>query len=134
MISAEGRERPYTVIYDGTCGVCARSMELLRQWDRGELLEIRPSQDPEVRERFPDIPEAAYEASWQVVGPDGERWQGAAALEELLGALPRGRWFSWLFRIPLVRPLAERAYRAFARNRHRLGCGDHCPVDPDGGR
>jgi len=25
-----------------------------------------------------------------------------------------------------VRPLAERFYRWFARNRYRLGCGEHC--------
>lgn len=124
-----GADRPYTVVYDGTCGICARSMELLREWDRGGLLEIVPSQDPGVRRRFPEIPERAFQESWQVVGPDGERWEGAAALEEVLRVLPRGRWFSWVFRIPLVRPLAERLYRAFARNRHRLGCGEHCDVD-----
>lgn len=120
--------RPYTIIYDGTCDVCARSMELLRTWDRGDLLEIVASQEPGVRERFPGIPEAAYDESWQVIGPEGTRWQGAAALEEVLRILPRGRWFSWIFRLPLVRRLAERLYRGFARNRHRFGCGDHCEL------
>jgi predicted DCC family thiol-disulfide oxidoreductase YuxK len=27
-----------------------------------------------------------------------------------------------------VRPLAEKFYRWFARNRYRLGCGEHCQL------
>ena len=37
---------------------------------------------------------------------------------------------SWIFSIPFVRPLAERFYRWFARNRYRLGCGEHCQFRP----
>jgi predicted DCC family thiol-disulfide oxidoreductase YuxK len=59
---------------------------------------------------------------------DGRTWQAAAALEELLNALPKGRLISWLFRIPFVRPLVDQFYRWFARNRYRMGCGEHCAV------
>jgi len=52
----------------------------------------------------------------------------AAALEELLKVLPRGRVISWLFKIPFVRPLVDLFYRWFARNRYRFGCGEHCQV------
>jgi predicted DCC family thiol-disulfide oxidoreductase YuxK len=61
---------------------------------------------------------------------DGKTWQGAAALEELLKVLPRGRLVSWMFRIPFARPVAEKFYRLFARNRYRIGCGEHCSVHP----
>jgi predicted DCC family thiol-disulfide oxidoreductase YuxK len=61
---------------------------------------------------------------------DGKTWEGAAALEELLNVLPKGRLISWMFEVPLVRPLVGRFYRWFARNRYRLGCGDHCAVRP----
>lgn len=120
----------YTVIYDGNCNVCQRSIDLLERWDRHGELEILASQAPVVRERFGWIPEEDLDASVQVVDAraEGVRWQGAAAVEKLLDALPRGRVFSWLFRIPLVRPIAEWAYRKFARNRKRFGCGDHCTL------
>ena len=59
---------------------------------------------------------------------DGSTWQAAAALEELLNVLPKGRLISWLFSIPFARPLADRFYRWFARNRYRMGCGQHCAV------
>ena len=125
--------RRYAVIYDGDCNVCGRTAKLLAQWDRGDELEIIPSQSPGVRERYPWIPEHAYVESLQVVRKvDGRTWQAAAALEELLKVLPKGRLISWMFKIPFARPLADRFYRWFARNRYRLGCGDHCAVrDPN---
>lgn len=121
--------RRYTVIYDGDCSVCSRSATLLAKWDTGHELEIIPSQTPGVMQRYPWIPERAYVESLQVVrAVDGRTWQAAAAIEELLRVLPKGRWISWMFRIPFARPLAERFYRWFARNRYRMGCGDHCAV------
>ena len=123
--------RPYTVIYDGYCKVCGRMVRMLAKWDRNHVLEIIPSQDAGVRARFPWIPARSYSESIQVVrASDGRTWQGAAALEQLVKVLPKGRLISWLFKIPLVRPLADRFYRSFARNRYKFGCGEHCAVRP----
>ena len=121
--------RRYAVIYDGQCKVCGRSVKLLAKWDRNHDLEIIPSQTPGVRERFPWIPPRAYIESIQLVRTcDRRTWQAAAALEELLNVLPKGRLISWMFKIPLVRPLVDRFYMWFARNRYKLGCGEHCAV------
>jgi predicted DCC family thiol-disulfide oxidoreductase YuxK len=122
-------DRRYTVIYDGHCKVCGRMVRMLARWDRKHELEIIPSQAPGIRERFPWIPPRAYVESVQVIrASDGRTWQAAAALEELLKVLPKGRLVSWLFKIPLVRPLVDLFYRWFARNRYRFGCGEHCQV------
>jgi predicted DCC family thiol-disulfide oxidoreductase YuxK len=122
-------DRRFTVIYDGHCKVCGRMVKMLTKWDRNHELEIIPSQAPGIRERFPWIPPRAYVESVQVVQTsNGKTWQGAAALEQLLKILPKGRLISWLFRIPLVRPLVDLFYRWFARNRYRFGCGEHCQV------
>ena len=123
--------RRYTVIYDGHCKVCGRMVRLLTKWDRNQELEIIPSQARGVRARFPWIPQRAYTDSVQVIRTsDGRTWQAAAALEQLLKVLPKGRLLSWLFRIPFMRPLADKLYRWFARNRYRMGCGEHCAVRP----
>lgn len=123
--------RPYTVIYDGHCKVCGKMVKLLTRWDRNHELEIIPSQAPGVRARFPWIPPRAYLESVQVIrARDGKTWQAAAALEHLLEVLPKGRLISWLFKIPFVRPLVDRFYRWFARNRYRMGCGEHCALRP----
>jgi predicted DCC family thiol-disulfide oxidoreductase YuxK len=121
-----GLGRRLTVVYDGDCKVCTRLSRLLAAWDTRRQFEIVPSQAPGVKARFPWIPPRAYAESLQVIDQSGRTWQGAAALERIIDALPRGRLLSWVFSIPFVRPLAERLYRWFARNRYRLGCGEHC--------
>ena len=126
-----GAARPYAVVYDGHCRVCRRIVEGLARWDRGGQLEIMASQAPGVPQRFPWIDPRAFVESLQLVrSADGKTWQGAAAVEQLLGVLPRGRWIGWVFHVPLARGLAERLYRWFARNRYRLGCGEHCRALP----
>lgn len=123
----------YTVIYDGTCRVCTRSVKMLDSWDRNHELEIIPSQAPGTRQRFPWIPAGAYAESVQVIRTsDGRTWQAGAALEELLKVLPKGRSVSWLFKIPFARPLADSLYGWFARNKYKMGCSDHCAVQPAG--
>jgi predicted DCC family thiol-disulfide oxidoreductase YuxK len=121
----------YTVVYDGDCRVCGRLARMLAGWDRKNCLELIPSQQHGVRARFPWIPDRAYAESLQLIrGADGRTWQGAAAIEQLLTELPRGRRISWIFRVPLVRAIADRIYRWFARNRYHLGCGEHCQLRP----
>lgn len=126
-----GPGRQYTVVYDGFCNVCKRLVGLLSRWDRSGILEVVPSQKAGIPARFPWIPARAFAQSVQVIRTsDGKTWQGAAALEQILDVLPKGKLVSWIFSIPFIRPLAERLYRWFARNRYRLGCGDHCQLRP----
>ena len=127
---SEGLHRAYTVVFDGDCRVCTRLSGILQHWDGGRCLEVVSSQQPGVMARFPWIPARAYAEALQMIAADGTTWQGSAAIEQLLNVLPRGRWIAWVFRVPLVRGLADRFYRWFARNRYRLGCGDHCQSRP----
>jgi predicted DCC family thiol-disulfide oxidoreductase YuxK len=122
--------RAYTVVYDGDCRVCTKLTKVLKAWDRNHQLEIVSSQQPGVTARFPWIPARAYVEALQLVAADGTTWQGAAAIEQLLNVLPRGRWFAWIFSIPFVRTLADRFYKWFARNRYKMGCGAHCQSRP----
>lgn len=119
--------RPYTLVYDGNCNVCSRIVGAVAKFDRYGTLEVTPAQKPGVRARFAWIPESAYADSIQLIrSSDRRTWQGAAAVEQVIDVLPRIRAMRWIFAIPFVRPLAERLYRWFARNRYRLGCGVHC--------
>ena len=129
--SGVGEGRPYTVVYDGHCKVCGRLVGVLRLWDRRtRRLEIVPSQMPGLAERFPWIPPSRYGESLQVIGPGGQTWERAAAVEQLIDVLPRGGLLGWVFSIPGVRPATDTFYRWFARNRYRLGCGEHCSYHP----
>ena len=128
--ASEGLGRPYTLVYDGMCRMCTRLANVLRAWDSRRTIEVVPSQAGGVMARFPWIPVAAYGQAIQLVGPGGETWQGAAAVERLLTILPRGRWIAWVFTVPFVRAIADRVYRWVARNRYRMGCGEHCQSRP----
>jgi predicted DCC family thiol-disulfide oxidoreductase YuxK len=125
-----GLGRPYTCVYDGTCKVCTRLSNVLKKWDRHHRIEIVASQAPGVMARFPWIPARAYAEALQLIGPNGRTWQGAAAIEELLNILPRGKLIAWVFKIPYIRAIADKFYRWFARNRYKLGCGAHCQSRP----
>ncbi len=127
---SHGLGRAYTVVFDGDCRVCTRLSRVLRKWDYTHQLEVVSSQQVGVMARFPWVPASAYADALQMIAANGETWQGAVAIEALLDVLPRGRWISWVFRIPFVRVLADRFYRWFARNRYRLGCGAHCQTRP----
>ena len=119
-------QREYTAVYDGSCNVCSRLVKVLEQRDRDERLEIIPSAAAAAAGRFGWIPPTAYAQSLQVIRTaDNQTWQGAAAVERLIGVLPKGRFVSWIFSIPFARPVAEKLYRAFAKNRYRLGCKLH---------
>ena len=129
-VPSQGLGRAYTVVFDGDCKVCTRLSKVLRKWDGGRNLEVVTSQQPGVTARFPWIPARAYADALQMVAADGTTWQGAAAIEQLLNVLPRGKLVSWVFRIPFMRTIADRFYRWFAKNRYRLGCGAHCQSRP----
>ena len=122
--------RDYTVVYDGDCKVCTRLSKVLAKWDGHRRLEVVSSQQPGVTARFPWIPTRAYVEALQLIARDGTTWQGSEAIEQLLRILPKGRLISWIFSIPFARPLADRFYRWFARNRYKLGCGAHCQSRP----
>ena len=126
--------RPSAVVYDGDCAVCSRLARVLQRLDTRGAFDVVTSQAPGVQERFPGIPPEAYRESLQVVEEGGRTSQGAAAIERILDLLPRGRWITWVFSLPFARPLAERFYRWFARNRYRLGCGAHCRYRQQGDR
>ena len=128
--ASTGLGRPYTLVYDGMCRICTRLSKLLVTWDSRRNIEVVPSQATGVMARFPWIPVKSFSEAIQLVGPGGETWQGAAAVEQLLTILPRGRWIAWVFRVPFVRALADRMYRWVARNRYRMGCGEHCQSRP----
>jgi predicted DCC family thiol-disulfide oxidoreductase YuxK len=124
--------RPWTLVYDGDCDVCGRVVRVVERWDRRKQIEAVPSQDPSVPARFPWIPAEAYADAMQLIGPGGRATQGADAIEELLGILPKGWMLGWIFKLPFVGRLADKLYRWFARNRYRFGCGTHCQSVPRG--
>ncbi len=114
------RTRP-TLIYDGDCGFCRRSVDLLQRWDREQRIALIPFQDQARMAAF-GIPLPALAAAMHLIlpAPDGRVLAGADAVPELLRLLPGKRWLALGFRVPGVLPVARRLYAWIARRRHCL--------------
>ena len=114
------RTRP-TLVYDGDCGLCRRSVDLLRRWDREHRIALVPFQDQASVAAF-GIPLPALAAAMHLVlpPPDGRVLAGADAAPEILRLLPGKGWLVWGFRVPGVMPLARRIYALIARRRRCL--------------
>jgi len=108
------------VLYDGDCPLCSREVAGLRRLDRGRG-----------RVRFADIAGTDFDparagrshaelmARIHGVLPDGTLVEGIEVFRRAYAAVGLG-WLLAPTRWPLLRPLAEAAYRWFARNRLRL--------------
>jgi len=120
----------FRVLYDGECPLCAREIGMLRRLDGGrgrlDLEDIAaPGFDP-----------ARYGATLHDlmarihgVLPDGTLVEGVEVFRRAYAAVGLG-WLVAPTRWPLLRPLADAAYRWFARNRLRLtGRPDACTSD-----
>lgn len=119
----------WTLVYDGDCNFCQRSVALIRRWDRRGALRCLPFQSDAELAALPAIPRSALEQAMHLVAPDGRVFAGAAAAPETLRLMPGGRPLAWLFGLPGVPFVARRVYQLVARNRHRLGCGSAtCPL------
>lgn len=115
------RRTDATLVYDGDCGFCTRSVRALEQ--------LRLAQPRIVAYQHADLPalgltpqQCEHEVQW--VSADGRADGGAQAVARLLLAsgLP---WSAAgaVLRVPPLRWLAALAYRLVADNRHRLPGG-----------
>lgn len=108
-----------TLIYDGECGICRQSVDLLKRWDREHVLRYVPFQDTAAVARF-GIPLPRLAAAMHLISAGGRIDSGADAIPRLLELLPGKRWLAPLFGIPGVLPLARRIYAWIAMRRHCL--------------
>jgi predicted DCC family thiol-disulfide oxidoreductase YuxK len=108
------------VLFDGECPLCRREIAALRRLDRGRG-----------RAAFEDISAPGFDPSRygldretlmsriHGVLPDGRVIEGVEVFRRLYSAVGLG-WIVAPTRWPVLRPLVDAAYRAFARNRLRL--------------
>ena len=115
-----GRAQRATLLYDGECGLCRQSVDLVQRWDRDHRFTLIPFQEQQRVAAF-GIPLPALAAAMHLVLPDGRVFAGADAVPEILHLLPGKRWLASAFRLPGALPVARRVYAWIARRRR-------CPV------
>jgi len=110
------------LIYDGQCRLCVTAKEGLERLEGARLdgkVRFVPYQSEEAArclgsEYRPGRPDVAF-----LVDADGRVSRGLDAFLPMLPGLRGGRMLLALMRIPVLKPLADLAYRVVARYRYR---------------
>jgi predicted DCC family thiol-disulfide oxidoreductase YuxK len=110
----------YYVIYDGNCNLCISFTQLLAQFDQGQLFNYIRMQDEKTLQHFGITPQ---DCQWGVILLNdhdwGQRWQGTAAIEEIITLLPLGEAFITAYRaVPGLKWLSDRTYAQVRDHRY----------------
>jgi predicted DCC family thiol-disulfide oxidoreductase YuxK len=108
---------PLTVYYDATCALCSAEMNAMKARDAAEHLKLVDCSPLDFSHG--PAPREALMTAIHAVDGTGQVFAGVPAIRACRDAvgLPSG---GFLLDLPLVAPLAERAYAVLARNRYRL--------------
>ena len=119
-----------TLIFDGSCDFCTRTVRLFRALDRQDRLTIVPFQKPGLPESH-GLTVAQCEQSIWAITPDGFPYSAAAAANLTIATALGSAVPLWLYAIPLVTALQERAYHLVADIRsHIPGDRPYCEQYP----
>lgn len=119
-----------TLFFDGACGMCTRSRDLLLKMDRTGKLRTEPLQSPGTVERL-GIPPASLLESVRWLDSSGAVYSGAEAANAALSAAIGSRIPLGIYRIPGMRSVEEAIYRWVTANRYRFpGTTPYCESHP----
>jgi predicted DCC family thiol-disulfide oxidoreductase YuxK len=118
---------PFTIIFDGHCPLCVREVRFMRKLDRGRgRLAMLNLAAPDFQPSAYGLTMDAVTGAIHGIEADGSIVTGVEVFRRAYAAVGWGWLLAWT-RWPLVRPVADAAYRWFARNRYRLtGRTDPC--------
>ena len=124
-------ERPAGILFfDGACGMCTRSRDLLLKIDRTGNLQTEPLQSPGTSERLGIAPSQLLESLRWLDG-SGAVYSGAEAANAALSSAFGTRLPLALYRIPGIRFIEDAVYRWVAAHRYRFpGTTPYCQSHP----
>lgn len=106
---------PLSVWYDGDCPVCRQEVALYRRIDRDDLItwiDIVALADNELpvgktrQDLLGKFHARAADGPWQI---------GVDAFAAIWQRLPVLKWFAFVFRLPIIRQIAQIAYLGFLK-------------------
>ncbi|MDJ0925744.1 MAG: DUF393 domain-containing protein [Acidimicrobiia bacterium] len=116
-----------TVVYDGDCVLCQRSVHWLAQQRQAVPIRSIAASSPEATARFGDIPN--YGDDMIVAADDGRTWVGPPdAYLMVMWAIPTLRPVSYLLAVQALKPLVRRVFQLVTGNRNAIGrlLGEPC--------
>jgi predicted DCC family thiol-disulfide oxidoreductase YuxK len=119
-----------TLFFDGACGMCTRSRDVLLRVNRTGKLQTEALQSHGAAQRLGVAPTELLE-SVRWLDPSGAVYSGAEAANAALSAALGTRIPLRVYRIPGVRVLEDAIYRWVAANRYRFpGTTPYCESHP----
>lgn len=106
----------FTLFYDGHCPLCVKEIASLRQKDHCGLLQLEDIHAADFSERYPQLDPIEAEKILHGLSASGEWLTGLDVTVKAWQLVNHHRWLG-ILRWPLIRPLADRAYRFFALHR-----------------
>lgn len=107
------------VLYDGDCPLCMREIRFLRARDHAGRISFEDIAAPGFDPARYGLGRRDVMARIHGVLPDGRLVEGVEVFRRLYEQVGLG-WLLAPTRWPVLRPLFDAAYRAFARNRLRI--------------
>lgn len=125
-----------TVLFDGDCGLCQRTMTVIRRLDvfgRVEICDVL-RQWRILQNRYPQLSHRACIDDMHAVTETGAVFTGFAAYRALAWVLPAGWLLLPLLYLPGVAWAGQRVYRRIADSRYHNGCPVRAPSPPAAAR
>jgi predicted DCC family thiol-disulfide oxidoreductase YuxK len=119
-----------TLFFDGACGMCTRSKDLIVRLDRTGRLRTEPLQGPGVAERLGIAPENLLDAvRW--IDANGTIYSGAEATNAAVSMAIGTRIPLMIYRIPGIRFIEDVVYRWVVAHRYKFpGTTPYCETHP----
>ena len=118
--SVSSRPQALTVVYDGDCLLCRRSVHWLQDQRQSVPIEILPSASGEAIARFGHI--ESYGDDMIVAADDGRTWIGPPdAYLVVMWAVPVLKPLSYLLSIGGLKPVVGRVFQLVTGNRQAIG-------------
>lgn len=121
---------PVTVLFDGSCGLCKRTMTLVRRLDLLRRVQIMDVMNdwPNVSAKFPTLDQNECLRIMHSVAPGGQVTTGFHAYRTMCKVIPLGWLMLPLLYLPGVPKIGAIVYQKIADGRFRTAC--RIPIAP----
>jgi len=119
-----------TLFFDGACGMCTRSKDLLLRFDRTGNIATAPLQSPDTAQRLGITPASLLD-SVRWLDTSGTVYSGAEAANAALSAALGSAAPLAIYRLPGIRFIEDVVYRWVVAHRYRFpGTTPYCESHP----
>ena len=112
------------IIYDGDCGFCQTTVDLINKLDWLHSFKFVPYQKDDTLEKYNFLTAEMCEKQIYLVKPNGRYYGGYDAFKIMSLYLPLTFLISWFFFLPGIVHLGRFIYKVIAANRHKIRLGN----------